>query len=96
MSKTADPATDPKCCWNLIKTLLNGGKISCTSLLTPKKRAKKNSFIAKQWSLFDYGSTLPLIFPLITDKSLSDVDFSVKIFQTSSANLIQIKLTVKI
>ena len=38
----------------------------------------KNSFFAKQCSLIDNGSTWPSLFPLITEKSLSDVDFSVE------------------
>ena len=35
----------------------------------------KNSFFAKQCSLIDNESTLLSLFPLITEKSLSDVDF---------------------
>ena len=35
-----------------------------------------NSFFAKQCSLNDDGSTLPSLFTLIIEKSLSDVDFS--------------------
>ena len=41
-----------------------------------KKRIK--SFLPKQCSLIDNASTLPSLFPLITDKSLPDVDFSIK------------------
>ena len=37
-----------------------------------------NSYFAKQCSLIDNGSTLPLPFPLITEKSLLGVDFSVE------------------
>ena len=37
-----------------------------------------NSFFAKECSLIDNGSTLPSLFPLVTEKSLSDVDLSVK------------------
>ena len=44
--------------------------------LTSKKKAKSNSFFAKQCSLIDNGSTIPSLFPLITETSLSDVDFS--------------------
>ena len=38
----------------------------------------KNSFFAKQCSLIDNGAVLRSLFPLITEKSLSDVDFSVE------------------
>ena len=34
-----------------------------------------NSFFEKQCLLIDNGSTLPSLFPLITAKSLLDVDF---------------------
>ena len=37
-----------------------------------------NSFFTKQCSLIDNGSTLPPLFPLITERSLLDVDFSVE------------------
>ena len=47
--------------------------------LTSKRRAKSlTPSFAKQCSLIDNGSTLPSFFPLITEKSLSDVDFSVE------------------
>ena len=38
----------------------------------------KNSFFAKQCSLIDNGSALRLLFPLVAEKSLLDVDFSVE------------------
>ena len=37
-----------------------------------------NSSFAKQRSLIDNGSTLPSLFPFITDKSLLGEDFSIK------------------
>ena len=55
-----------------------------------------NPFFAKQCSLIDNGSTLPSLLPLITEKSLSNVDCSVEVIETSSANLTQIKLMVAI
>ena len=70
-----------------VKTLLNGRKILCipplfhdNKLITDFKEKSKifYSFFAKQCSLIDHGSTLPSLFPLITEKSLSDVDFSVE------------------
>lgn len=42
--------------------------------LTSKKERNLNSFFAKQCSLTDNGSTFPSLFPLITNKSLSDFD----------------------
>ena len=44
--------------------------------LSSKKRAKSLK-LSEQCSLIDNGSTLTLIFLLITGKSLSDVDFSI-------------------
>ena len=38
----------------------------------------KNSFLGKQCSLIDNGSALRSLFPLVTEKSLSVVDFSVE------------------
>ena len=85
--KLPDPSTSPKCYWTLLKTLLNGRKIPCipplfhdNKFITDFKEKSEifNSFFAKQCSLIDNGSTLPSLFPLITEKSLSDVDFSVE------------------
>ena len=83
----SDPFTSPKCYWTLLKTLLNGRKIPCIPPLLHdnkfitdfnEKRKLFNSFFAKQCSLIDNESNLPLLFPLITEKSFSDVDFSVE------------------
>ena len=80
--KLSDPSTSPKCYWTLLKTLLNGRKIPCipplfhdNKFITDFKEKSEifNSFFAKQCSLIDNGSTLPSLFPLITEKSLSDV-----------------------
>ena len=85
--KSSDPSTSPKCYWTLLKTLLNGRKIPCipplfhdNQFITDVKEKSEifNSFFAKQCSLIDNGSTLPSLFPLITEKSLSDVDFSLE------------------
>ena len=84
--KLFDPSTSSKCYCTLLKTLLNGRNISCippsfpdNNIITDFKEKSEifNSF-AKQCSLIDNGSTLPSLFPLITEKSLSDVDFSVE------------------
>ena len=53
-----------------------------------------NSFFTRQCLLIGNGSTLSSLFPLITDKSLSDADFSIE--DKKTANLIQIKLMVTI
>ena len=85
--KLSDPSTSPKCYWTLLKTLLNGKNIPCipplfhdNKLITDFKEKSKifNSFFTKQCSLIDNGSTLPSLFPFITEKSLSDIDFSVE------------------
>ena len=76
------PSASPKCYLNLLKTLLNGRKIPCIPPLFPdkfitdfkEKSEISNSFFAKQCSLIDNGSTLPSLFPLISEKSLLDVD----------------------
>ena len=79
--------TSPKCYWTLIKTRLDGRNIFCILLLfydnkfiTDFKEKSEifNSFFARQCSLIDNGSTLPSLFPLIRDKSLSDVYSSVE------------------
>ena len=85
--KLSDASTNPKCYWTLLKTFLNGRKIPRIpplfhddKFITDFKEKSEifNSFFAKQCSLIDNGSTLPSLFPLITEKSLSDVDFSVE------------------
>ena len=82
--KLSDPSTSPKSYWTLSETLLNGRNIPCTpplfhdkKFITDFKEKSEifNSFFAKQRSLIDNGSALPSLFPLVTDKSLSDVDF---------------------
>ena len=70
-----------------IKTLITERKIPCippifhdNKFITDFKEKSEifDSFFAKQCSLIDNGSTLPSLFPLITEKSLSDVDFLVE------------------
>ena len=58
-----------------------GKKIPCISplfqdnkIITDFKEMSENSFFAKQCSLIDNGSTLPSLFPLISEKSFLDVD----------------------
>ena len=84
--KLSDQPTSPKCYWTLLRTLLNGRKIPGipplfhnNKFITDFKEITEifNSFFAKQCSLIDNGSTLPWLFPVTTEKSLSDVDFSV-------------------
>ena len=85
--KLSDPSTSPRCCRMLLKALLNGKKIPRISPLFhvnkfisnfKEKNEIFNSFFIKQCSLVDNGSTLPSLFPLITDKSMSDVDLSIE------------------
>ena len=82
----SDPSTNPKCYWNVLKTLLNGTKIPCipplfqdNKFITDFKEKSKtfNSFFAKQCSLIANGRTLPSLFPLIKEKSPANIDFSV-------------------
>ena len=70
-----------------IKDSLNGRKIPCipplfhdNKFIADFKEKSKifNSFSAKQCSFIDNGTTLPSHFPLTTEKSLSDIDFSVE------------------
>ena len=84
--KLSDSSTSPKYYWTLLNTLLNGRKISCipppfhdSKFITDVKEKNEifNSF-AKQCSLIGNGITLPSLFPLIIEKSLSDVEFSVE------------------
>ena len=81
--KLSAPSASPKCYLNLLKTPLNGRKIPCipplfadNKFITDFKEKSEisNSFFAKQCSLTDEGSTLPSLFPLISEKSLLDVD----------------------
>ena len=103
--KLSDPSTSPTCYWTLLKTLLNSRKIPCISpffhdnkFITDFKEKSEifNSFFAKQCSLIDNESTLPSLFPLTTENSLSFVDTRQRISKTLSADLIQIKLMVTI
>ena len=71
----------------LLKTLLNDRNISSipqifddNKPITNFKEKSKlfNSFFSEQSSLIDNGSTLPSLFSLITDRSLSNVVFSIE------------------
>lgn len=71
----------------LLKTLLNDRNISSipqifddNKPITNFKEKSKlfNSFFSEQSSLIDNGNTLPSLFPLITDRSLSNVVFSIE------------------
>ena len=46
-------------------------------ILKSSKDQSFKSFFAKQYSLIDNGRTLPSLFPLVTDKLLSDAYFSI-------------------
>ena len=89
-------STSPKCYWTLLKTLLNGRKIPCippllhdSKFITVFKEMSEifNSFFAKQCLLIDNGSTSSSLFPLIIEKSLSDVDFSVEDIKNINSKL---------
>ena len=105
IKKLSEPSTSPECYWTLLKTLLNGRKIACipplfhdSKFITDFKEKSEtfNSVFAKQCSLIGNGSTLLSLFPLITEKSLSDLTSRYRISEKLPANLIQIKLMVTI
>ena len=75
--KWSDPSTSPKCYWTLLKTLLLN--FYWTLLKTPP--------LQNSVSLIDNGSTLLSPFPLIPEKSLSDVDFSVEDIKNITSKL---------
>ena len=68
--KWSDPSTSPKCYW----TLFHENEFIADF---NEKSEIFNSF-AKQCSIIDNGSALPSPFPLITEKSLSNVGFLVE------------------
>ena len=80
-----------------IKTLLNGRKIPFFHYFF--------TAFAKQWSLIDSGGLLLTLSPLITEKSLSDFDFSIVAIkniiskldpnEANSDNMISIYLLIK-
>ena len=78
--RLGDPNTNSKCCWSLLKTLLNGKKISCIPPLFHDDKyivdfqGKKWDFqfiFADQYSPISDGSVLPSELPLQTDSTLS-------------------------
>ena len=94
--KLSDPSNSPKCYWILLKTLLNGRKIPYIPPLFhdnkfiadfKEKNEIFNSFFAKQSPLIDNGRILPSLFPLTTEKSLLDVDFSVEDIKNNISKL---------
>ena len=80
-----DPNTISNCYWSLLKTLLNGKKILCISLLFhddkyivdfQEKSEIFDSFFADQHSPISNGSVLPFELPLCTDSTLSSCHFT--------------------
>ena len=62
----------------LLKTLLNDKKIPCIPQIFDGDIPIANFKEKSELFNIDNGSTLPSLFPLITEKSLSDVDFSIE------------------
>ena len=80
-----DPATSAKPYWSLLKTLLNNKKIPCIPPLFHqgkyvtdfKKKAELfNSFFAKQCSIIQNSSKLPLTLNKKTKNSISSITFN--------------------
>ena len=83
--KLIDPATSAKTYWSILKTLLNSKKILCIHPLFHqgkyvtdfKKKAKLfNSFFAKQCSIIQNSSKLPLTLNKKTKNSISSITFN--------------------
>ena len=81
--KLMDPITSAKTYWSILKTLLNNKKIPCIHQLFHrgkyvagfKKKAELfNSFFAKQCSIIQNSSKLPLT--LSKEKSISSITFN--------------------
>ena len=88
--KLMNPMTSLKTYWSILKTLLNNKKIPCIPPLLQdnkyvtdlKKKAELfNLFFAKQCSIIDNSSELPLNFLKKTDKSISALLSLVMILQ---------------
>ena len=83
--KLCDPLTSTKCYWSLLKTILNGKKVPCISLIFhnnkyvtdfKEKSEVFNSFSANQCSLIPNNSILPSELKLLTEHTLTSCDFS--------------------
>ena len=80
-----DPATSAKTYWSILKTLLNNKKNPCIPPLFHqgkyvtdfKKKAELfNSFFAKQCSIIQNSSKLPLTLNKKTNNSISSITFN--------------------
>ena len=80
-----DPATSAKTYWSILKTLLSNKKIPCIPPLFHqgkyvtdfKKKAELfNSFFAKQCSIIQNSSKLPLTLNKKTNNSISSITFN--------------------
>ena len=83
--KLCSKATAPKYYWSLLKTILNGKKVPCIPTIFhdnkfitdfSKKADLFNSFFAKQCSIIENNSVLPLPTNPITDQYLANIEFT--------------------
>ena len=84
-SKLTNKNTNSKCYWSILKSFLNNKKIPCippliynNQFITDFKEESElfNSFFAKQCSLIETGSKLPIQMLGRTNKSLNNVTFN--------------------